>query len=241
MYEKLQEGDILIVDRILYKHYGIYTGEKSVIHYADKSGDWGNDISIHETTLERFSQGETVIVGKFSEQFKRTHKIYSAKETVQRARTRLGERKYHLVTNNCEHFALWCKVGESRSIQVETTVDAICDFFLYIISDQDNKLITLSKEKKQNVQKLSFAPVEKIELLTADDVIGFFKQKKILTHLQHNKDLLAVAIKDKLNVVLCLYNKKNNSTGSVFKIYRPKKLDKDVISMFGNTDMIVFQ
>ena len=30
----------------------------------------------------------------------------------------MGEEKYNLVTNNCEHFAMWCKTGEAFSGQV---------------------------------------------------------------------------------------------------------------------------
>jgi hypothetical protein len=32
---------------------------------------------------------------------------------------RLGEQRYNLVFNNCEHFAIWCKTGRHRSTQVE--------------------------------------------------------------------------------------------------------------------------
>jgi hypothetical protein len=49
-------------------------------------------------------------------------KVYSAEETVRRARSRLGERKYNLVFNNCEHFALWCKTGIAKSSQVNEAV-----------------------------------------------------------------------------------------------------------------------
>ena len=44
--------------------------------------------------------------------------LYSPKETVRRARSRLGESSYNLATNNCEHFAIWCKTGISESHQV---------------------------------------------------------------------------------------------------------------------------
>ena len=44
--------------------------------------------------------------------------LYSPKETVHRARSRLGESSYNLATNNCEHFAIWCKTGISESHQV---------------------------------------------------------------------------------------------------------------------------
>lgn len=45
--------------------------------------------------------------------------IYSPEETVERAKSRIGENKYNLAFNNCEHFALWCKTGVHESTQVE--------------------------------------------------------------------------------------------------------------------------
>ncbi|HEX3031835.1 MAG TPA: lecithin retinol acyltransferase family protein [Bacillota bacterium] len=45
--------------------------------------------------------------------------IYSPEETLKRARSRLGENSYSLLLNNCEHFAVWCKTGLSRSYQIE--------------------------------------------------------------------------------------------------------------------------
>jgi hypothetical protein len=44
---------------------------------------------------------------------------YSPAEIVRRARSRLGENDYRLLTNNCEHFCNWCLSGVSRSAQVE--------------------------------------------------------------------------------------------------------------------------
>ena len=41
------------------------------------------------------------------------------RDIVRRARSRLGERCYNLLENNCEHFSTWSQLGESRSVQVE--------------------------------------------------------------------------------------------------------------------------
>jgi hypothetical protein len=51
--------------------------------------------------------------------------LYSGKETVERARSRIGEGKYSLIFNNCEHFAIWCKTGISHSTQVNVVLSLL--------------------------------------------------------------------------------------------------------------------
>jgi len=41
---------------------------------------------------------------------------------VRRARSRLGEKRYRLLTNNCEHFVEWCLHDLPRSFQAETAL-----------------------------------------------------------------------------------------------------------------------
>lgn len=43
---------------------------------------------------------------------------FDAEVVVQRALSRVGETGYHLLWNNCEHFATWCKTGHEHSTQV---------------------------------------------------------------------------------------------------------------------------
>jgi hypothetical protein len=44
---------------------------------------------------------------------------FSPAEIVRRARARLGENDYRLLTNNCEHFCNWCVSGVSHSTQLQ--------------------------------------------------------------------------------------------------------------------------
>jgi len=119
--KELQAGDVIFTDRGLYQHYGIYAGNGKVIHYAARNGDFGIDVGVRETHLEQFA-GD----GKYSVvQFKGNTTVvkhFSRKETVRRAKSRVGEKSYNLIFNNCEHFAMWCKTGKSRSMQVEKAV-----------------------------------------------------------------------------------------------------------------------
>jgi hypothetical protein len=49
----------------------------------------------------------------------------SSDETIERAFSRLGEKGYDFTTNNCDHFATWCKTGEHRSLQVDKVKNTI--------------------------------------------------------------------------------------------------------------------
>lgn len=51
--------------------------------------------------------------------------LFTPQETIQRAKSRLGEHNYSLPFNNCEHFAIWCKTGMSESTQIEKIVDML--------------------------------------------------------------------------------------------------------------------
>lgn len=44
----LKPGDVIGVSRKWYDHYGVYIGEGRVIHYADKTKDFGRNVSIYE-------------------------------------------------------------------------------------------------------------------------------------------------------------------------------------------------
>ena len=52
-------------------------------------------------------------------------KLYSPQETVERARSCIGQRGYDLLTHNCEHFAIWCKTGVEKSEQVNEMLNII--------------------------------------------------------------------------------------------------------------------
>lgn len=63
-------------------------------------------------------------------------KLYSPQETVQRARDHIGDRQYDFFLNNCEHFAIWCKTGISKSEQI----DEFLDWFLNEIRSRSVKI-----------------------------------------------------------------------------------------------------
>lgn len=113
-----------------------------MIHYAAENGEFSGRITIHEASFSDFRSGDLfVYVLDFPEESgfpkkraffgeddneeinlfefirKQGYHLYSPEETVDRAKSRLGEEKYSLPFNNCEHFAIWCKTGVNESRQ----------------------------------------------------------------------------------------------------------------------------
>ncbi len=110
--ESLIPGVHLTTPRRGYVHHGVYAGDGRVIHYAGYSRAlrrW----PVEEIPLEQFAAGRG-----FAVQAHQAPK-YAGDAAVERARSRLGEDRYRVWSNNCEHFANWCTSGEPRSAQVE--------------------------------------------------------------------------------------------------------------------------
>ena len=105
-------GAHLITPRRGYTHHGIYAGQGSVLHYAGLARDLRPG-PVEEVSLERFANGRPVHIEC------RSTPALDEQDIVSRARSRLGENRYRLLTNNCEHFSEWSRFGASRSHQVE--------------------------------------------------------------------------------------------------------------------------
>lgn len=143
-------GDIIGVDRGPYQHYAIYIGNNRVIHYAGADKDVSFNATIREDNMSKFlDKSDTYFV--FDCESREKHKLkinttvgmitlkdvlslfddrklliaYNPRETVERAREKIGENKYNLIFNNCEHFAIWCKTGISKSTQVDKVLKVL--------------------------------------------------------------------------------------------------------------------
>lgn len=142
----------------VYQHFAVYIGNYRVIHYAADNGDFAGKISIHEAPFSEFKADSTFIYvldfpndsgypmdrnlrlrgippekcpkeALFFDLIRQTgYHLFSPEETVERAKSRLGEDKYSLVFNNCEHFAIWCKTGVHESHQVNLWLTRIAKY-----------------------------------------------------------------------------------------------------------------
>jgi hypothetical protein len=91
----------------IYEHHGIDCGDDSIIHYYK-----GSEVPmVTRTPRELFARGSRIFV-------KSQPTAFLPDIVVQRAKSRLGEQQYDLLTNNCEHFANWCKIGRHQCEQL---------------------------------------------------------------------------------------------------------------------------
>ncbi|WP_081070058.1 efflux transporter outer membrane subunit [Burkholderia cepacia] len=107
----IEAGAHLVSEREGYSHHGIYVGDGLVIHYGgfDRSA---RRCPVECIPLHRFAENRSVRVQAEQDA------AYTGTTVVERARSRLGEDRYQLLTNNCEHFCTWCVRGVGHSEQV---------------------------------------------------------------------------------------------------------------------------
>jgi len=99
-------------------HHGIYVGGCRVIHYGGYERSLRRS-PVEIVTLDEFTRGRGLgIVDSVAPR-------YAGNTCVERACSRLGEDRYRLLSNNCEHFTEWCISGASRSRQVEACVETV--------------------------------------------------------------------------------------------------------------------
>jgi len=105
-------GAHLVTPRRGYTHHGIYAGDGIVIHYAGLSRRIESG-PVEEVPLGRFANAQPVMIRC------RGPMPFDVPEVVRRARSRLGENRYRLLSNNCEHFSEWAQFGLHRSAQID--------------------------------------------------------------------------------------------------------------------------
>lgn len=108
-------GAHMVTPRRGYTHHGIYVGRSRVVQYGGLSHGLRRG-PVEEVSLSEFAQGCSMWVRMEESRW------FDRNEVVRRARLRLGENRYHVLTNNCEHFCEWCVRGEHRSYQVDELI-----------------------------------------------------------------------------------------------------------------------
>lgn len=153
---KLSFGDVVWVDGAFLKRYGIWTGENIILYGADSRGvrcvheisfrdflggarqfticefpeKYGRPVHREQSVFSIVAPSPRspsiwpLLVQMYKE---KKYKRYSPRETVSRARSKLGARGY--LTG--EHFALWCKTGLSESHELEDILRSWNRYIVY--------------------------------------------------------------------------------------------------------------
>ena len=124
----LTRGDHIAWHRSAYWHHAIVVqgpvdnnNMVEVIHYTDvKGGPQSTSVNvphgeIHQEWIEINGLKEEVYRVDYDDDLS-----YPPDVVIEKARNRLGEKRYNLLTRNCEHFARWSKVGSHSSLQVQS-------------------------------------------------------------------------------------------------------------------------
>lgn len=116
-------GAHLKVNRTGYTHHGVYVGDGQVIHYAGLCNGF-NAAPVEIVSLKDFQgKADKINIVTYDDV-----QCFSPEEIIKRANSRLGENRYNVVFNNCEHFANWCITGRAESKQVKNAVKAVASF-----------------------------------------------------------------------------------------------------------------
>ena len=109
-------GAHLVTPRRGYVHHGIHVGAGRVVHYSARACALIRR-PVEDVSISVFARGRDIWIREPAPGSR------EATEIVCRARSRLGENRYRLLTNNCEHFCEWCVRGQHRSTQVQAILE----------------------------------------------------------------------------------------------------------------------
>src|SRR5437899_1544476 len=99
----MARGDHLKVWHFLYSHHAVDRGDGTVIEFGPK-GTLG---TVRRVSVADFSEGRPMEIVEHLD------RRYSRNMIVARAQSRIGEANWNVFSNNCEHFANWCVIGDA--------------------------------------------------------------------------------------------------------------------------------
>ena len=122
------KGDHIRVLRYgIFYHHAIDMGNGKVIQYRGEliKGKNPEDSMVGIDSTSNFLKyaGSNLEVVSYDEE------IFTPDEVIRRAKSRLGENKYNIIFNNCEHFCYWCKTGNAKCKQLTDLITDIKSIF----------------------------------------------------------------------------------------------------------------
>lgn len=191
-------GDMIRVRLGNIYHYGVYASRGEVIQFGlapcARPHLKDSEIEVCASDLDTFLCGGQVEVAE-PEQGKDS--VRSPEQAVSYARQSLGRRGYHLLKNNCEHFAYECVTGKpycSQTADVRALFRSlpIVDVYVAAISP-DSALTPCSRVLLDYALERTFG-LRAEQLTFAESAPGCRTSEKCSFSIAHCKDAIAVAV-----------------------------------------------
>ena len=131
---ELRSGDHIALHQVAgtYWHHAIVeyidmeSDDINVIHYSNTARGFIEDnFSSPKTPAKARVVRNTYKFSKEKVYRMKHERCFDADTVVRRAQSKVGTSNYNVFTNNCEHFAMWCKTGISSSDQVDKAGEMI--------------------------------------------------------------------------------------------------------------------
>lgn len=117
---ELKRGDHIA----FYRLQGVYCHHAIVKHVDEESGEI-KTIEYNRTPSGKFQVMEKTHRFQEVTVYLMLHESFDRDLVLWRAQSKIGEEQYNLVTNNCEHFAMWCITGRSSCDQINKGLEMV--------------------------------------------------------------------------------------------------------------------
>ena len=115
-------GDMIRVKVGAVYHYGIFVSDEEIIQFGPnpslRMDIPDSELAVCSTDVDTFLCGQFLETAVAADRAERK-KMHKPDQVVKTAKSRIGEKGYSILNNNCEHFAYECLIGEHYSSQTD--------------------------------------------------------------------------------------------------------------------------
>lgn len=118
--KEMQPSDMVRVPSGGFYHYGICVDEDTIIQFGESVVNPlvdPNTVEVNATTVDDFLRGRFAEVAEYDK--KELKRKNSPEKIIAHARASIGRKGYHILYNNCEHFANECVFNDHASSQLD--------------------------------------------------------------------------------------------------------------------------
>ena len=119
-FNEPKSGDMIRVCLGDFYHYGIYVSDDEIIQFGPPPTSLvrkDEDIEVEVTDIQSFLCGKFLETGEVERKERKNLKQPS--EIIACAKSRIGDKGYNILYNNCEHFVYECVLGIKYCSQTE--------------------------------------------------------------------------------------------------------------------------